>query len=627
MTHIQFGRALVFVVLMFMMAVEGSEERVRAAIGYDRVAAWEWARSQILYPGCIPPEARPPIPPEIQCPPDRKPSNYMIGVLTAGGINFGNVNNPLSMNAIATWMIGSEGVGWDFVNDVSQVQNMDFVIFSDLSLENDNWKEPFQIAFGAMVIKDVTAPYNGNCTEGYASWNSERWCMSWATALSTFDETNPTWDYYRFVRIRSEAIGDRVWEERFLNGSVNGLQDGEELSLGQIPLTLRIDDQLQRELQTDAGGFYEFFAIPGQIYDIEVDRLELLDSGYVLTTKDKGSDDSDSDFSQLSGTTDDISLGMGTINNQIDLGLIRVPECPASYDIMIALDMSIIVAGSPNIITIGYSYLEYYTQAIVRGFTISATETNIGVVGMAAANNYAPPNTTINSAVEISLIEFTNRSDLIESIAELPRFQGNNRNYLGVSLWEGLRLSRNELKNNGRSDAQDVIIIVTDGQDREIYGNGNPITEANAIKAEGTRIYVVQLRNGNANDITRLQAIASQPLDLHLLEDVGLQTDLMSSIVELVWNLCISQVTRNYYTTSTPTVTWTRTSWATRYEIQWDDNPRFESPESASVPNTALEFTFPTQLDGIYYWRVRPFDANRNPGNWSNYDSFTIDAQ
>jgi subtilisin family serine protease len=84
---------------------------------------------------------------------------------------------------------------------------------------------------------------------------------------------------------------------------------------------------------------------------------------------------------------------------------------------------------------------------------------------------------------------------------------------------------------------------------------------------------------------------------------------------------------RNYYTTSTPTLTWNRVTWAAEYEIQVDTAKTFNAPLNFTVPATTLEIA-PTSLpDGhaMYYWRVRAKKGNAN-GPWSAVDSFVVDV-
>ncbi|MBL8160638.1 MAG: hypothetical protein JNJ61_01535 [Anaerolineae bacterium] len=84
---------------------------------------------------------------------------------------------------------------------------------------------------------------------------------------------------------------------------------------------------------------------------------------------------------------------------------------------------------------------------------------------------------------------------------------------------------------------------------------------------------------------------------------------------------------RNYYTTATPTLTWTRVSWATEYELEVDSDSRFTAPfvHSTVLPASALSATLPTLADCGYYWRVRARSGNQ-VGSWSTVERFVVDS-
>jgi glucose/arabinose dehydrogenase len=84
----------------------------------------------------------------------------------------------------------------------------------------------------------------------------------------------------------------------------------------------------------------------------------------------------------------------------------------------------------------------------------------------------------------------------------------------------------------------------------------------------------------------------------------------------------------NYFTTSTPTLTWSRLSWATGYEVQVDNDPSFRTPEydNAEIPGTNLYVTIDALPNCLYYWRVRGQHANSSWGGWSAGQPLVIDA-
>jgi hypothetical protein len=81
---------------------------------------------------------------------------------------------------------------------------------------------------------------------------------------------------------------------------------------------------------------------------------------------------------------------------------------------------------------------------------------------------------------------------------------------------------------------------------------------------------------------------------------------------------------RNYFTIRTPTLTWNRVTFATRYLVQVSDNQFFSGATNYQAGNN-LSLTLPSQLNGYYYWRVAAC-IGATCGNYSATDTFVIDA-
>lgn len=80
----------------------------------------------------------------------------------------------------------------------------------------------------------------------------------------------------------------------------------------------------------------------------------------------------------------------------------------------------------------------------------------------------------------------------------------------------------------------------------------------------------------------------------------------------------------NYFTTSTPTLTWNLVSWAIRYEIQISDNRNFTNATTYSVGNV-LALTLSSPLaDRTYYWRVHACSSVTSCGLWSIRQNFIV---
>ncbi|HUN07214.1 MAG TPA: VWA domain-containing protein [Aggregatilineales bacterium] len=86
----------------------------------------------------------------------------------------------------------------------------------------------------------------------------------------------------------------------------------------------------------------------------------------------------------------------------------------------------------------------------------------------------------------------------------------------------------------------------------------------------------------------------------------------------------------NRFTTSTPTLTWTRITWAVRYEIEVHRNTTFTSlvyPLITVNGVNSLQTTLPALLEGVYYWRVRACDATRcGPWSTGGVGVFSVDT-
>jgi len=83
-----------------------------------------------------------------------------------------------------------------------------------------------------------------------------------------------------------------------------------------------------------------------------------------------------------------------------------------------------------------------------------------------------------------------------------------------------------------------------------------------------------------------------------------------------------------YFTTATPTLTWTAVTWATGYRVEVETSTTFAAPYAfaGETDADARSITTAPLDDGVYYWRVA---AQRPDGSWgtpSPVQSFTIDT-
>jgi len=80
---------------------------------------------------------------------------------------------------------------------------------------------------------------------------------------------------------------------------------------------------------------------------------------------------------------------------------------------------------------------------------------------------------------------------------------------------------------------------------------------------------------------------------------------------------------------TTPAFTWNAVPGGVNYHIQVDNQSTFSSPE-IDVSDTAGALTYTPSIalpaDGLYYWRVRAWNATGGAGAWSAISSFTLDT-
>jgi hypothetical protein len=80
------------------------------------------------------------------------------------------------------------------------------------------------------------------------------------------------------------------------------------------------------------------------------------------------------------------------------------------------------------------------------------------------------------------------------------------------------------------------------------------------------------------------------------------------------------------FTTSQPTLTWNRVTWATAYQVQVDNQSDFISPEFETTLSADRQEAQTAPLwNGVYYWRVRPQNGT-TWGIWSATGSFRVNT-
>lgn len=448
-------------------------------------------------------------------------------------------------------------------------------------------------------------------------------------------------------------VGGSIWQE----ANSNGLRDIGEIPVTNIPVSISLywgvnglvtDNQPTGCVAfPDANGNFRFRVLPppaGAQFFLAVDVDALLESepGYILAELNTF-DDNGSDFIPDLGQTASFTLLRATPQNTVDLeydlGLIKIPQCDNFMNVVLALDFVYFISGESN----RFTAIKYLARGIVRGLNVNPGGTHVSTVQFSRTNSVGE----INSRVDIQLGQYVNRNLLMQAIRGIT--VSNPLKNTSRSVWEGLYLSDQQLDNFPRPPLPNIIIMITDGEHTETnlgYGSKHkedPRPLANAIKKEGTLIFVVRLRpredrNGNIKAITdgymlgypnkNQQGVASWPLDTYVINVRG-QDSLTTALVPLLTNLCdatqLDAPIRNYYTTSILTLNWTPYADVTGYEVQIAGTPNFNTAIVFGEVVVAETITTMPLTDGIYWWRVRPIFPN-GVGAWNLIDSFVIDA-
>jgi len=441
-----------------------------------------------------------------------------------------------------------------------------------------------------------------------------------------------------------------VWED----SNANGFQDTGEIGMPNISIELwqisyvaRQEVREQKDIKvSDQNGRFRFRFIPppeGGNYYLKVNRRDLLDAGYAITTKrgyDKNSPVVDSEFDQWTGETDANTLYQFVNYTYFGLGLVKIPECNPRADIVIALDFSHSISGLYN----DYRLMKNFAQLLVRGFQVDGDGSRISVVQFsrpfARWNDLLYTKGDPVSRVEIHLNDYDNRGDIIDATALIVEPEPDNRNHAVLDLQVGLKVVNGEFIQNGNPMIPDRVILVTDGFHTQDPTYGSPFPLATTMRNNGIVIFGVQLapppRDEQRQKAERfMQSIVSPPLETYLFPVNGSQQNLISVLINLINQVCVSQSReapiRNYYTTPSILLSWSRIDGAESYEVQVADNAAFEN--SSYGDNHLYEYLVSGSLrevsvslpDGIYFWRVRAVSGNR-VDEWNFIDSFIVDA-
>ncbi|NEW60394.1 hypothetical protein GSY74_03790 [Sulfurovum sp. bin170] len=113
-------------------------------------------------------------------------------------------------------------------------------------------------------------------------------------------------------------LGNRVWYD----SNENGLQDGDERGIAGIKVELYThNSELIATKSTNSQGIYQFGDLAPNRYFVKF----IVPNGYIISPKDRGSNDSKDSDADTIGKTDIVTLVAGQEDNSLDMGLFQKP--------------------------------------------------------------------------------------------------------------------------------------------------------------------------------------------------------------------------------------------------------------------------------------------------------------
>ncbi|MEC0065605.1 SdrD B-like domain-containing protein [Paenibacillus thiaminolyticus] len=218
--------------------------------------------------------------------------------------------------------VSLEGGSWftEPPDDLTTVKALKFVFDDELVLKPGESKE---------VVWEMSAPVGAPSGDDEIAWNSFGFTAKRADNGSPLLPAEPKKVGVKIKDSREGEIGDYVWIDK--NG--NGIQDDDEEGKNGVTVELfDIDGKLLNKTITNNNfegkpGYYLFTNLPAGKYIVKF----ILPDGYSWTKPHQGNDPAkDSDVINEEGYTEEIVLGNGEKNHNIDAGLIPLPVAPGT---------------------------------------------------------------------------------------------------------------------------------------------------------------------------------------------------------------------------------------------------------------------------------------------------------
>ena len=178
------------------------------------------------------------------------------------------------------------------------------------------------------------------------------------------------------------------------------------------------------------------------------------------------------------------------------------------------LDLVFALDGSESLAENGFDKIKYFVKAVVDNYTVSETETHVGIIEFSDKANVI---LQLNK-----LFEPTSIKDQVQRI--IP--SGGKETITD----EALRKSADEVfdvNSGGRPGASKVLIIVTDGKST---GKEPPKRAVKPVKEKGVRVYVVNI--GKDTDQDELKDIVPTDENIYPVKNPDEVPDVASKLVE-----------------------------------------------------------------------------------------------
>eukprot|EP01128_Nolandella_sp_AFSM9_P013094 TRINITY_DN99_c0_g2_i1.p1 TRINITY_DN99_c0_g2~~TRINITY_DN99_c0_g2_i1.p1 ORF type:complete len:1219 (+),score=314.40 TRINITY_DN99_c0_g2_i1:17-3673(+) len=173
------------------------------------------------------------------------------------------------------------------------------------------------------------------------------------------------------------------------------------------------------------------------------------------------------------------------------------------------VDLMFVLDGSGSITAQDFLQMKFWSKRILSLLDLGPDGVKVGIAQFSDKSRIDLPLTA-------------DLPELFNGISAIKQISG------GTAIELGLQAADEELTKNGRADATQVLVLLTDGENS---GNKDaPVSTANQLKAKGVEIFTISA--GSQTDPAVLSAMASPPAEEHFF-----QIDTIAELNLLVGNI------------------------------------------------------------------------------------------